>query len=262
MKGYGFLVTGFKRYFAYKAQVLAKVIASPAELIIMIIVWMSIFNYSGLSEIGGFSLSEMINYYIIIYIAGLMISDRSDTRLGANIQNGYLTIRLLNPLQIYQLYLNDEFGEKLGILLTQLIPIILVSVFFLGLNSSLINTLLFVVSGILAYFMIFFFNMTFGLLYFKVKEYRYTSRIKNMISGFLSGRILPLSVFPLWLSGLIKYLPFNYFLYAPANIFLGKYSLDLSLITLLIQFSWIILFYAIFKIGWFRALKEFEGVGV
>ncbi len=262
MKGYGFLITGFKRYFAYKAQVLAKLIASPAELVIMIIVWMSIFNYSGLKEIGCFSLSEMINYYIIIYIVGLIISDKSDTRLGSNIQYGYLAMRLLNPLQIYQLYLNDEFGEKLGILFTQLIPVVIISVLFLGLNSSLINALLFVISGVLAYFMIFFFNMTFGLLYFKVKEYRYTSRIKNMISGFLSGKILPLSVFPLWLSEVIKFLPFNYFFYAPANIFLGKYSLGVSLITLLIQFSWIILFYALFKIGWFKALKEFEGVGI
>ncbi|MFA5406606.1 MAG: ABC-2 family transporter protein, partial [Candidatus Nanoarchaeia archaeon] len=225
MKSSGYLIIGFKKYFAYKGQVLAQLMTSPIGIIVMIIVWSSIFNYSGLSVIGGFTLQEMINYYIIIFIAGIIIADRSDMRLGDNIKHGYLAMRLTLPLAIYRLYFDDSMGEKLGELLTQLLPALLIGYLFVGFTAtSVVNTLLFAVSCGLAILMLFFFNMTFGLLYFKLKEFRYISRIKTTIIDFFSGKFLPLSIFPMGLLSVVKFLPFNYFLYEPANIFLGKYS--------------------------------------
>lgn len=259
MKGTGYLNIGFKRYFAYKARVISKLVSSPIELVIMIVIWTAIFSNSGQELISGFTLQEMINYYITIWIMSLIVSDYTDQRLGENIYFGLLSVRLLNPLKIHIFYLFDAIGDKVGALVIQLIPFLTISALMGFAPASAINFILFITTAILGFLIAFYFNLLFGLIAFKLKQYRYASRIKNTIVSLVSGKVLPLTIFPATALAVINLLPFNYVYFAPAMILLGKQNALLVIIT---QLIWITVLYALFRIGFNKSLKSFEGIGI
>ena len=57
----------FKEALAYRASMLFSIITFPISILVAFFIWTSIFEASGVSTIAGFTLDEMVGYYIISF---------------------------------------------------------------------------------------------------------------------------------------------------------------------------------------------------
>jgi len=80
--------------------------------------------------------------------------------------------------------------------------------------------------------------------------------IKDGIILLLSGKVIPLWLFPKKIQTMIGFLPFQYVYQTPLSIYIGQVQPDEAAVSMLIQFVWIVLFTALLCFGWSRARKR------
>ena len=70
MKWLAQAIVGFKVAMRYRFNFLVSLITVPASVLIYYFLWSSVFGYTGQEIIRGFTLNEMIGYYVVSMIAG------------------------------------------------------------------------------------------------------------------------------------------------------------------------------------------------
>lgn len=78
--------------------------------------------------------------------------------------------------------------------------------------------------------------------------YRLLVRFKKM----LAGNYFPLSIFPLWFTGLSLTFPFAYSFYVPTQLYLKEITPSVGTTGIIIQLFWIVVLYALIKFIWMR----------
>ena len=115
---------------------------------------------------------------------------------------------------------------------------------------SILRFLLFLLSVMMAYFINFFLNISFGFIAFVTKNLWGVNTVKNCIVGFLSGTIVPLSFLPEGLERAFLMLPFASLNYTPVMIYMGKYSGLTLVYYLCLQLFWAAAFWVLSKLLW------------
>ncbi len=258
----GILRLSFKDFFVYRWDFLVWTIAQPLMLVIFYFLWTSVYAHSGTGIIQGFTLQQMINYYVIIMVLRFIISTNIDRWTADKILNGTLTKDLAKPITYYRFWLVRTIGGSLFLTLTMGIPMLVMGMIFFGLNiSSLVNLLLFLVSALLAIILNFTLILDFGLSAFWLQRYGGLSSVRYAIFGLLNGSVIPLVLFPQALQKVLTFLPMQYTMYSPARIFLGNYTVMQSLFVILMQFIWIAILFIFHRLVWERGIRRFAGVG-
>jgi ABC-2 type transport system permease protein len=83
----------------------------------------------------------------------------------------------------------------------------------------------------------------------------------DRIKRFFFGGYFPLTLLPVSLVTVSKYLPFAYSFFAPAQLYLKKMDLHAGFIGVLIQVGWIVVLSIIVSVVWNRGLKKYEASG-
>lgn len=262
MKYAGFLKIGFKQRLASRAMNLLWVISKPIEILVAIAVWTAIYQYSGEGAIRGFTLDQTINYMIFSLVFGALAYTKIGNKLGSDILSGELNTRLLKPVDYGLNKLSRSIGDRLHAGLFEVTPGVIIAVVLFGFHQySILMTLLGITSVVLALLVNFFFSLSWALIYFKTISYESIEWFKNMLVSLFSGSLIPINFLPQILQELLKYLPFQYLVYVPSRIFINSYSISEAGSLIIIQAVWIVLLYAVYKIGWNYAVKNFSGVG-
>jgi ABC-2 type transport system permease protein len=108
----------------------------------------------------------------------------------------------------------------------------------------------------------FLFSAWLQLIAFWADQIWSLSAIVRFITGLLGGSLLPLSLFPETLRGVLTLLPFSYFVHFPLQCFFGNIPLDQWLHGISIMGCWSVVFAAIYAAVWNRGNLQYTGVGI
>src|SRR4030042_2688363 len=90
--------TGFKVALRYRFNFLVNLVFVPLSVLIYVFLWTAIFGYTGQSVIQGYSLDEMIGYYVVSMLVGLFVWVDVDKWISEDIRKGNLVVDLLRPM--------------------------------------------------------------------------------------------------------------------------------------------------------------------
>lgn len=264
-KYYEYFKIGFKKSIEYKSYIIG-VLTTPLFMgIFFYFIWSYIYAVKGGGDpnymIGGFTFNEMLVYLIIgLLINATRNSDVSE-RISEVIKSGDISIYLCRPVNFVKSLLADSIGTKVINLVMFAILLILMTWIF---NLPYPPATIFFIFIIYAFFMILFDIILYiiigGLAFWFVEIWGIRASIEQIL-WILSGRSLPLSLFPVWIQGALAFTPFLYLEYTFARLYLGKIPVSEAFIALGIFTIWIILMFLLMKFLFSKGFKKLESFG-
>ncbi|KAB3529145.1 ABC transporter permease [Alkaliphilus serpentinus] len=187
-------------------------------IFIMLMLWKNIYGQKG-DMIAGFTLNQMIWYLIVTEMVTL---SRSNVFLDVSedVKKGNIAYLINKPYNYVFYCFSNGLGEIATKLLTNMLIGVVIGFIYVGpLSDFNFRHLPFVlISLILGVFINFFIYMSLALSAFWMEENTAFMWIYSKLIFTLGGMLIPLEMFPGWLEGLAKNLPFAYVTYGPAKL--------------------------------------------
>lgn len=177
---------------AYKGAFFIRLISRFFTMLITIYLWKAIYKSSPSPVIRGFTFREMTMTFLTGIISGL--NGFLASAIANDVMDGSIAIYLIRPIDYKYIKLSENIGELCVNVLTQLLPftIIFIIVDFVRIPNVL-NVLMYILSIIIGYFCLFYFNFFFGLFSFKTTYFWGLNMAMTVIMQFFSGSIIPFS---------------------------------------------------------------------
>ena len=109
-----------------------------------------------------------------------------------------------------------------------------------------------------AFFLIFSLDFLIGLLAFWTHNVWGLTYAKIATLDILAGTIIPLTLFPDWLQGIVFALPFKGMAYTPLAIYIGTIQGSAIWMGILNQFAWGVVLILFTRLLWFKARRRIE----
>ena len=261
-----FAKSEIQRALAYRLSFFAFILGDILQISVALYLWNAIFNSSSGTVINGFTKTQMLTYVVISFITVMSIGSGTEWIVGGEVQSGEIAINLIRPIN-YQIRL---LFQALGSLFWQTIAISLplwfvqTFVFYFSFGQplpSLANIALYLVSLVMSFLIWFLFNFCFGLMAFYVTYMWGFNMFKETLIRFLSGAIIPLMFFPMWLQRLMSFFPFGSINYTPVMLYLGKFKGNEALKVLGVQLLWVVLLFVLSNVLWKKAINKLTIMG-
>jgi len=267
MKKYWHVINvGIQNNLTYRFNFLARTLFGFIPLVAILYLWRTIYSGKGQgSEIGTYTLSQMISYYLVVTIVDALTAvNEDDWQIAADIKDGNISQFLLKPIDYLAYRLCLFLSGRITYLAVAVIPLAL---FILSLRQYLVlpsdglTMGLFLISILLTALLQFFVSYAMAMLAFWVLEVSTFIFILFAFEYIASGHMFPLDILPRGLAQALFFTPFPYQLYFPVSIYVGKVSgADLTR-GLLVQAGWVAASYALARLMWQRGIKKYSAVG-
>lgn len=213
-------------------------------------------------QIGGYDARGFAGYFIATMVVGHFSTAWDVYEMGYLIRSGKMSAKLLRPI----LPLWESFADNLAyktLTISILAPIWLLVVWLTdprfdlsaaNLPAGIAATIL---GGLLNY--LWGYNLALGA--FWITRIEAAGQLWFGASLALGGRLAPISIMPLPLQYLAMMLPFQWMIYFPVSVLLGRASPTQMVQGLLIQCLWLIGGIVAFQMIWRRALRRYSAVG-
>ena len=154
---------------------------------------------------------------------------------------------MMRPVNIFKVFFAENLGGVTALFFQNLLPIFIIGslIIKLPVPNSTKDTVLFLVSLILAFLINWFLAVIFGMWAFKIIEMSALIQVKKHLIRLLSGSIIPLWFFPEGLRSVLECLPFPYIYQMPISIYVGQYTMDSLQKGLLLQVLWVVILWAL-----------------
>ncbi len=242
---FSFLIQHFRQFLAF---------------LVPLFVWTAVFQHQ--TSIYHYSFSLLMTYVFVSLVLRTLVFNSTTYELASIINNGYLSVYLLKPINIFKYYLARDLSTKFvnSLFLFLEIPLLL----FLFKPPLIFQTdpfliIAFVLSVILAIGLYFYISFIFGTIGFWSHDVWAPRFLFLIILEFATGSIFPLDMLPSQAYHFLQAMPFAYLVFSPLQIYLGKSShpwLDLG-----IAFLWLLFFYVLANLIWQKGLKTYEAEG-
>ncbi|UQS85953.1 ABC-2 family transporter protein (plasmid) [Nicoliella spurrieriana] len=260
MKVYNdFFQLKLKTNIQYRGALILNILFGVIPLIGYIILWNSIYNTK--NTFGGFTENQMITYYLISRIMIICITPDFQWEMNSDIRNGDIIKFLVMPISYFFYRFSSHLADVL-IKLLMTIPVILIVYLFMFKRlffsswSCVLMFVIFLSIAIILSFLSFYLIMIASFFIVEIASLSYTF---DMIVQFLSGAILPISIFPNSIYNIIQYTPFPYIAYFPLKVFLKPLPSFEYITAFIISIIWIFIFLILIRLFWLLGLKRFEG---
>jgi ABC-2 type transport system permease protein len=257
-----FIKIGMQEMMMYRFNFFSWFFVEGIGALIMAYIWLSIYKEGNV--VGGYSLRDMIVYYVVSRIIGMIvIADDIAYKVSDDIHNGKLINNILKPIN----YLRSVFATNLGATITALllslpVVVLILTLFPNYINPSLFSILLFILSLLLATAISFLTTTIVGMVAFFMDNIVGVIFLNWMLLSLFSGRMLPNDIMPSYVQTISNYLPYKYMTFSSLQIITSKISIRDSIIDVLISFFWVLVLAVInkyiFKIG----IKRYESYGI
>ena len=258
---------GMQNNLAYRVNFFARALFGLIPLMAMLYLWRTIYAGKGESDavIAGYSLAQMMSYYLISQIVDALTAvNEDDWAIAADIKDGNISQFLLKPINYLWYRLCLFLAGRLTYMAVAAIPLAL----FIGwqhayfiLPQSWPCLALFLVSLVLTALLQFFMSYAMASLAFWMQEISTFIFIVYAFEYLASGHLFPLDVLPAGLRTVMLYTPFPYQLYFPVSIYMGKTQGDALWFGFAMQLAWVFAAYTIARLMWARGLKKYSAVG-
>ncbi|MBR9682081.1 MAG: hypothetical protein GOV02_00205 [Candidatus Aenigmarchaeota archaeon] len=250
-----------KEEFAYKYRALFSLTGSILSVILLWYLWTAIFASSVETTVAGFTLPAIITYMIISTAIRAPNSTYFEHGIETDVRTGFIATQMVKPYTypIYQFFVG--LGESMYKLIILTVPMLLLGILFFNLSLPA-NTLAFSISAILGFIINFSMALITGLWAFWTSGNIWGLRhSRQILSDMISGAIIPLSFFPLWLANIANLLPFKAIYSIPLSIYVGHITGNEIYYAILQQLFWVGLFLVMIVIIWKRAEKRVVSQG-
>jgi ABC-2 type transport system permease protein len=230
----------FQQQLTYRAATLSGLATNFFFALLRVAVILAL--YKGQDQVNGLSLHGAITFVALTQglIAFLFVFGTWDVM--GTVYNGSVGADLLKPLHLFAFWMARDLGRSLvnlilrGLLLLALFALVYPIVYPTRLEQAL--ALLLALS--LGWLISFAWRFIVNLAAFWTPDARGVGRIAFTISGFLSGFIMPLRLYPDWFANLCRLTPFPSLVNTPVEIYLGTLSGRDMWLALLGQLFWML----------------------
>lgn len=255
---------GLQNTFVYRWNFLLRSIFGIVPLIGTVFLWKAIFQ-PGQAPINGYDYSAMIFYFMLtVFLDNLITPTEDEWQIAAEIRDGTMSKYLIKPVNYLGYRISLYLGYRCLYISVVLIPIIGLAWFFrehLRMPDDALTWLAFGASTLMAAFIQFFIAYALALIAFWILEISTIIFLVYSFEYFLSGHIFPLDIMPAWLQAFLKWTPFPYELFFPAQIFMERVTGAALAEGLAIQAGWLLVTYLAARVLWVRGLRKYQAVG-
>jgi ABC-2 type transport system permease protein len=210
------------------------------------------------------SMEYLVSYFVLLGVVNMLVSSWLAYWLAEMIRLGTLSIWLVRPASIFHNLIANNISEKL-IKAVVLVPLVgaLGWIFRedLRLPAAPATWALFAVSVLLAATITFAVDVLLGSLAFWFDDIGGFFRLRFLAGTVLSGQLVPLALFPEWMSGFIAVQPFRFMLSFPLELLLGGLSGSEVALGLALQAGYTVAAVGGAMLVWGRGQRMYAAVG-
>lgn len=255
---------------AYRGDFALGTLMRFLPIVTQIFLWAAVFESvaggSGTARVAGYSLDDMIAYYLLSMLARAFSSMPGlASSIAKQIREGEIKKYIVQPIDMISFMLMGRVAHKVAYYTISTLPFALV--FFLcrgyfenGWPASEVLAA-FIISCLLAFLLGYFMDLCIGLVGFWFLEVSSLLFIYMLLNFFLSGHMFPLDLLSEPWRTIVDWLPFKYLAYFPAAIFLEKIPADELWRQIGIEALWLLGFIGLSRVLYARGLKRYSGYG-
>lgn len=256
-------VVTYKEWAAYRSHSLVSLFVGPVFFLSQVFIWRAL--YAGHEMLGGMTLDQMLQYFALVTLVGYLTMDFADWNLQMLIRTGKFTTFMLRPIHHRFFALSQKVGHRVLGFLFEFVPVFLIIRLVLGIRLTVAYPFWAVLSVALGFLMTFYINYCIGIMGFWLIRTAAVRAVFQLISRVFSGVILPLTLFPAALQGVLLFLPFQFTTYLPISVCIGKYSLGSMTLPIpyavLMQACAVVVMVLVSELLYRRGIRHYSGVG-
>ncbi|MFM1847542.1 MAG: hypothetical protein RL417_1016 [Pseudomonadota bacterium] len=259
------LALELRRRFAYRADFWIRSILSVAvQGILGYAVWAAVFGATGMTAVGGYTLSQLVVYYLFAALVALLV--RPDFGFVArDIYDGSLTKFFVLPTSFFLYKLGQQSSQSVLVLLQLALVALVVGMNPGGALSGAAlkpgSFALGVVACLGAAYLYYVLAFLLELPAFWMEEVWSLPVSLMFAANFLGGLLLPLAAFPLWAQEILAVTPFPYLISFPVRAFLGELgAIDIAR-GIGVVAVWSVIGHLCIAAVWRRGVARYTGVG-
>jgi ABC-2 type transport system permease protein len=237
---------------------------SNMSQVITIFFWVLIYQGDSTRNLNGFTLHNIITYFIIGGIFRIFIFQSSGFQYSQMIKDGSLGPALLKPYRISMVL----YFKNLAVSVTGIIPQVTLLMFLLPFISkyltwnfrleNIVFVFLFIVIESVSSHLLW---SLFGYMAFWFEESNAVMWSFAVLLNMATGMFMPLDFFPKWSLAVLEVLPFASWGYIPTKTYLGLYTSETLFSLFLIHVLWIGILFLANKFFWKKGIRKYSSVG-
>jgi ABC-2 type transport system permease protein len=255
----------FQQEFTYRINFIMWRVRNVLQVFLIFFLWSSVFA-DPTRVVFGYDRARILTYVFGILLLRAIVFASRTIDITGEIGSGDLTNYLLKPVSYFRYWFTRDLSSKalnlsFAVVETTILFLILKPPFFFQ-NDSLVLLffLAFLVMAVVIYFCLLF---LIGMITFWSPSSGWPAQFLFMgiVTEFLSGAIFPLDIFPGTMQKIIHFLPFQYLLFFPLQVYLGKVNYETMLSGFFIALFWLIILIFAVNLVWKRGLKNYAAEG-
>lgn len=255
---------GLQNTAAYRTNFFFGALFNLVPLVAAIAMWRAIFA-GGKETIAGYTLAEMLSYYLIATLVGMTTAVTEDEwQIATDIKDGGISQSLVRPIRYFGYRLCLFLANRLIYTAVALLPMAAIVAWnfrYLLPPANLLSLVGFVCSLALSALLQFLLAYLTALLAFWVLEISTFSFMLLATQRLASGEMFPLDLLPSWLNHLLLLTPFPYCMFFPVSVYMGRVNAASLVQGLAMQGIWIVMLFGLARVIWHRGLRTYTAVG-
>lgn len=255
---------GLQNAAVYRTNFFFRALFNLVPLVAALAIWRAIFA-GGKQTIAGYTLGEMLSYYLIVTLVEMTTAVTEDEwQIATDIKDGAISQFLVRPIDYFRYRLCLFSANRLIYTAVAFLPVAVIIVwnraYFLA-PPNFVSLVGFGCSLALSAVLQFLLAYLTALLAFWILEISTFSFMLLAAQRLASGEMFPLDLLPSWLNRLLMLTPFPYCMFFPATVYMGRVDtagLDQGLA---MQGLWIVMLFALTRCVWHRGLRTYTVVG-
>ncbi|ODA33067.1 ABC transporter permease [Veronia pacifica] len=228
MSKYIFIIKmGLQMSLTYRLNYVISILSSAFPILLQVMLWHAVFSYTGAEKVYGYTYPEMMAYTLFALLIGQALRTGFEYEVATDIKDGGLNRFLIQPLSYLGYRLTAYLGNNISYFLVTLVLIGLCGIgltYWLDMTFELKSFLCLLLVLCAAFMIQFFLFYMVGLVAFWAHEVWGVFESVRIVGLVLSGGIFPLTVFGETGMQILSYLPFQYVIFFPIEVVLGRVS--------------------------------------
>jgi len=253
----------FKTQLAYRFDVLTSMLFTITKILLAYVLWGAVFE--GRDTISGFTFNTMLTYYIVnSFITQLDQSSGIGWQIADEIKNGRFSKYIVRPMDIFGYFAAQSAGISGFLLFFNLIAAIIWTLVLkvdFTITAGIPNIAAAILLTLLGLLFMLQLNYLIGILAFKFLDTSFFIMIKDNITEFVKGSLIPLALLPDAILKVMMLFPFYYISYLPSMLLLGRNENEF-VPGIMVLAGWNACLWIINSLT-FKSLKsKYDGVGI
>lgn len=200
----------------------------------------------------GVSREQMVTYGALGMALEIFIWSRPQMYISRQVKSGAIDTDLMKPLDFHVHMLARSVGETTVGVIALALPALALAYFLLGvqLPPDLPTALLFILSLVLGFLVLFHLNFLLGSLSVVALDIRHISWAYYSVVRFFGGQMVPLWMFPAFIGTIASVLPFQATYFIPMSLYIGRLTGADAVRAIEFQVIWLVGLVVLSRLAW------------